>query len=351
VLLADALERLPKVELHCHVEGTMRPATVVELATKHGIDLPTADPTELYHYDSLDGFLRVFWLVQSTLATRDDWARLAYESVVDGAAHGLVHRETFFTPTRHLASGQDLAEIIAGLDEGLAAAEAETGASCHLIADMDRAFGPAAGLEQVERLVELRRSGAAGTERVIGVGLDSTELGVDPLTYLPAYEAARAAGLRLTAHQGETTPAATIASVVDGLGVERVDHGYSVLGDPELVVRMAAERIPLTVCPNSNVRIANVVERLEDHVYPEMRASGLLATLNTDDPAMTDLDLGIEYRSVAAAFGWGWDDMVGIALDGVEACWLDEADKARLRSVIDRAATELAPDDNGVRRV
>ena len=88
-------------------------------------------------------------------------------------------------------------------------------------------------------------------------------------------------------------------------------------------------RVPLTVCPNSNVRIANVFERLEDHVYPQLRASGLLATLNTDDPALSDLDLGIEYRSVAAAFGWGWDDMVAIALDGVEACWLDETDKAR----------------------
>ena len=103
-------------------------------------------------------------------------------------------------------------------------------------------------------------------------------------------------------------------------------------------------RIPLTVCPNSNVRIANVFARLEDHVYPQLRASGLLATLNTDDPALSDLDLGIEYRSVAAAFGWGWDDMVAIAFDGVEACWLDETDKAVLRSNIKAAATALAPD-------
>ena len=145
VTLAEALDRLPKVELHCHVEGTMRPATLVELASRHGIELPTADPTELYRYDSLDGFLRVFWLVQSTLMTRDDWARLAYESVVDGAVHGLIHRESFFTPVRHLAGGQDLADIVAGLDEGFVAAEAETGVTCRLIADMDRAFGPAAG--------------------------------------------------------------------------------------------------------------------------------------------------------------------------------------------------------------
>jgi adenosine deaminase len=264
--------------------------------------------------------------------------------VVDGASHGLAHRESFFTPARHLAAGQDLAAIVAGLDEGIGAAEAETGASCLLIADMDRAFGPEAGLELVERLTELRRSHATGIDRVIGVGLDSTERGVDPVSFMPAYEAARAAGFRLTAHQGETTPPSTIATCIDVLGVERIDHGLSIVEDPDLVRRLADDGTPLTVCPTSNVRIANAFERLEDHVYPQMRSSGLLATLNTDDPTLINLDLGAEYRSVAAAFGWGWDEMVAIALDGVEACWLDDAGKAELRQRIDEAAVALAPD-------
>ena len=140
-----AMTRLPKVELHCHVEGTMRPATVAELAARNGHALPTDDPTELYHYVSLDDFLTVFWLVQSTLGSRDDWARLAYESVLDAAACGVVYRETFFTPARHLEAGQDLADIVAGLAEGLAAGEAETGTRVMLICDMDRAYGGAAG--------------------------------------------------------------------------------------------------------------------------------------------------------------------------------------------------------------
>ncbi|HXJ66556.1 MAG TPA: adenosine deaminase [Actinomycetota bacterium] len=341
--LARALDRLSKVELHCHVEGTMRPGTLIDLANSHGIELPTNDPTELYRYDSLDGFLSVFWVVQSTLVTREDWARLGYESVVDGAAHGLVHRESFFTPTRHLDAGQDLADIVAGLDEGLAAAEAETGATCLLIADMDRAFGPEKGLAQVERLVDLRRSGAAGFDRVIGVGMDSTETGVDPTTYAAAYEAARAGGFRLTAHQGENSGPREVVAALDVLGVDRVDHGYSILADPDLVARVAGDRVPLTVCPNSNVRIANSFERLEDHVYPELRAKGVLATLNTDDPALSDLDLGYEYASVAAAFGWSWEDMVSIALDGVEACWLDDEAKAALRDRLRLAAVDLAP--------
>jgi adenosine deaminase len=284
--LGAALDALPKVELHCHLEGAMRPETVVDLARANAVPLPTSDPTELYRYDSLDGFLRVFWLVQSTLARREDWARLGYEAVVDGAGHGVVHREAFFTPARHLAGGQDLADIVAGLAEGVAAAEAETGATCLLIADMDRAFGPAAGLEQVELLAGLRRSGAPGMERVIGVGMDSTEQGIDPVSYLAAYESARAAGFRLTAHQGENSPAAAIADCLDVLGVERIDHGLPVLDDPGLVARMAGDRIPITVCPTSNIRIANAFARLEDHTLPQMRRAGLLATVNTDDPAL-----------------------------------------------------------------
>ncbi|MDQ1428397.1 MAG: adenine deaminase, partial [Acidimicrobiaceae bacterium] len=263
--LDEALDQLPKVELHCHVEGTMRRATVVDLATRNGIALPTTDLDDLYRYHSLDEFLTVFWLVQSCLAGRDDWARLAYESVVDAAAHGRVYAETFFTPARHLAAGQRLGDIVAGLAAGIEAAEAETGAQCFLIADMDRAFGPSAGGDLVAEVASLRRQGAPGAERVIGVGMDSTEIGVDPTSFLPAYTAARSAGLRLTAHQGEDTGPTAIAAALDVLGAERIDHGLSLLQDPELTRRIAGERIPLTVCPTSNVVIANKVASLAEH--------------------------------------------------------------------------------------
>ena len=198
---ADAFDRIPKVELHCHVEGTVRPDTVVELARKAGRPLPVADPRQLYRYDSLDSFLTVFWLVQEVLLEPADWARVAYESLVDASAHGLRYREMFFTPARHLAAGQDLAGIVAGLTDGIEAAEAETRVRCRLIADIDRAFGPAAGLELVEALGDLRRRGFG--ERIIAVGADSTELGVDLAAFAPAFDAARRLGLRRTCHAGE----------------------------------------------------------------------------------------------------------------------------------------------------
>lgn len=334
--LDDALDELPKVELHCHVEGTMRPATVLELAAANGVALPTRDLDELYRYGSLDEFLAVFWLVQSCLKTRDDWARLAYESVVDGAAHGRVYAETFFTPARHLAEGQRLADIVAGLTEGIEAAERETGARCMLIADMDKAYGPKAGAELVEQIGALRRR-----DRIVGLGMDSTEIGVDPRSFATAYAAAGRLGLRKTGHQGEDTGPETIAACLDVLGLERIDHGLSLLADPELTGRVAAERIPLTVCPTSNIVIANRVKSLAEHPFRAMRERHVLATLNTDDPAMTDLDLGREYRAVAGAYGWSFADMVEISLDGVEACWLDEDDKRALRARIREEADRL----------
>lgn len=337
---AEALDRLPKVELHCHVEGTMRPDTLAELAAKSGHQLGTADPRDLYRYDSLDEFLNVFWLAQSCLTSRDDWARLAHESVVDGAAHGLIYRESFFTPARHLSSGQDLEDIVLGLEDGLAAGEEATGLTVMLICDMDRAYGGAAGLELVERLVELRRRGKAG--RVIGVGMDSTESGIDPAEYLGAYRLAGSSGLRLTGHQGENSPPSAIRYDVEVLGVERIDHGFSILDDPAVAQLLVDRGIPLTVCPGSNVRIGNLVARLEDHPWPRMAAAGLHLTLNSDDPAFMSSNIGVEYAELARAFDYSFDDMTAISLAGVDAAWLTAAEKFALRSRITTAAVELA---------
>jgi adenosine deaminase len=339
----DVYDAIPKVELHCHAEGTVRPSTVLELARKNGRELPTDDPTELYRYTSLNSFLAIFWLVQELLADREDWARAAYESVVDAAPHGLRYREMFFTPARHLAAGQDLAEIVAGLTEGVDRAEAEAGARCMLICDIDRAYGGAAGLDLIERLVALRRSGRA--DRVIGMGMDSTERGVDPRDFAEAFRVGKAAGLRLTSHAGEDTGPKNIAIALDALGIERIDHGLAILEDETLTQRVAEARIPLDVCPNSNIVIANKYARLEEHPFRRMREAGLLATLNTDDPAMTDLDLGKEYRTVARALQMPWSEVEATALDGVEATWLDDGDKRALRAQFERELASIRPAD------
>jgi adenosine deaminase len=337
--LVEALDRLPKVELHCHIEGTMRPQTVADLAAKNGRTLPVDDPADLYRYGSLDEFLSVFWLVQECLGDREDWARLAYESVLDGAAHGLVYRESFFTPARHLEMGQRLDDIVAGLEEGLAAGEQETGARVMLIADMDRAYGGQPGLEMIEGVVELKRQGKA--ERVIGMGMDSTELGVDPADFLPAYRLGRSSGLRLTAHQGENSPPSAIVFDVEELGAERIDHGISILDDPAAARLMRDRGIPLTVCPISNVEIANLFGSVAEHPWPQMQQAGLHVTLNTDDPAMIEDDLGKEYATLAEAHSYGFPEMVDISLAGADATWLAEDELRRLRERIITEAADL----------
>ena len=338
-----ALRALPKVELHCHVEGTMRPDTVAGLARKNGVPLPGGNVRDLYHYRSLDEFLTVFWLVQSVLRDRDDWARLGYESVLDGAAAGRVYAEVFVTPARHLAAGQTLASVLEGLVAGLAAGDAETGSQTRVIVDMDRAYGPAAGLQLVTELTALRRASAPGADRVIGIGMDSTELNVDPLSFAPAYRAAAAAGLRRTGHQGENSPASAVGAVATELGAERIDHGLSLAGDPGLVAQFAERRIPLTMCPTSNVVIANAFGSVADHPLPALRDAGVLVTVNTDDPALTDLDLAREYAACAAAWNWTWDEMVQLALDGVEASWLDTEAKRALSGRVRAEAARLRP--------
>jgi adenosine deaminase len=334
----DRFDRIPKVELHCHVEGTVRPTTVLELAAKAGRPLPVDDPAELYRYDSLDSFLAVFWLVQETLVSREDWARITYESLIDGAAHGLRYREMFFTPARHLAAGQDLGAIVAGLTEGIEAAEAETRVRCVLIADIDRAYGPAAGLEFVEALGALRRAGAG--ERVIGIGADSTELGVDLRTFKPAFDLARRLGLRRTCHAGEAVGVGpeNIRIAIDVLQAERIDHGVAIAEDRALMREVADARIPLTVCPTSNVVIANRYRSLTEHPLLELLESGLLLTINTDDPAMAELDLGAEYRNVANAFGLDVEAMRVLAREGIESTWLADSERRALLAEFDAAA-------------
>jgi adenosine deaminase len=334
--IGGRFDQIPKVELHCHVEGTVRPTTVLELAAKAGRPLPVEDPTDLYRYSSLDSFLSVFWLVQETLVSRDDWARIAYESLIDGSVHGLRYREMFFTPARHLAAGQDLGAIVAGLTEGIEAAEAERNVRCMLVADIDRAYGPGAGLELVDQLGKLRRSGAA--ERVIGIGADSTELGVDLTGFAPAFTAARRLGFRRTCHAGEAVGVgpANIVIAIDILGAERIDHGIAIVEDPGLMARVAADRIPLTVCPTSNVAIANRFASLREHPLREIRDAGVPVTINTDDPAMMNLDLGQEYRRVAEAFELEFEELGSMAIDGIESTWLDETDRRSMTSEFGR---------------
>jgi adenosine deaminase len=324
---------IPKVELHCHVEGTLRPTTAAELGTRYGLPIPERMTTRsgrrgaLSDYESLNDFLDDYWKGQALLQTPDDWRRLGYESMVDGAAHGLRYRESFFTPTRHLDAGQSLGSIVAGLSQGLMDAESDTGAVGVLICDMDRAYGGAAGRRLIEELVALRPA------TVIGVGMDSTELGVDLREYADALRIAKRNGFRVVTHAGEDTGPENIRIALS-MGVERIDHGLSVSDDPELVREVSDRVIPFTVCPSSNELIAKKTT-IQAHPLRRMFDEGVLVSVNTDDPGFTGVDLGMEY-ALLLENGWTLDGVQQLAKDAVTSSFLEPAAKFELHREIEQ---------------
>src|SRR5476649_2339793 len=207
---AEYLRRLPKVELHCHVEGTLRPQTVADLARKHDITLPTTDVDRIYDYETIYEFLEIFRLVNSTVIEQADFARIAYESLEDGVTLGnLKYREMFFNPTLHTTRGVAMSTIIDGLIDGCVAAEADFGVRCRLIADVYRQDPPAMALQMTQEVIEHRR------DEVIGLGMDAAEAPDPPERFAECFALAARAGLHRTSHASEDAPPVNITTCLD----------------------------------------------------------------------------------------------------------------------------------------
>jgi len=322
---ADSPMRLlPKVELHCHVEGTARASTVGELAAKHGVPLGVDDPDDLYIYESLADFLAAFGTVCSAFVEVEDFHRLAYEAAEDAAKAGTRYREMFFSPGFHLDRGVPFHTMWSGIVAGVADGETDHGVRTRLIMDVDKpkGIGPALALLEFAR--------TADRDLLLGVGGDSTERGLDHHMFEPLIKEAKNLGLKTCFHCGEDGPAENIQIMVEA-GLDRIDHGTHLLDLPDLVKRVVDEQIPLTSCPSSNAEIG-VVDSLEAHPFADQLAAGALMTLNSDDPAFFRFDLADEYERIATTFGYDHNAMVAIRDNAIDASWLDDTDKASLRT-------------------
>jgi adenine deaminase len=278
--LLSLLRAAPKAELHIHIEGSLEPELIFELARRNGIALPYADVQALraaYAFKDLQSFLDVYYAGASVLVTEDDFDAMAWAYFERAARDNVVHCEVFFDPQTHTARGIDMGVVIRGLDRAASRAEAELGLSVRLILCFLRHLSEDDALATLEAALPYR-------DKFIGVGLDSSEKGHPPEKFARVFERARAQGLRLVAHAGEEGPPAYIWSALDMLHVERIDHGVRCLEDPRLVERLALERLPLTVCPLSNVKL-RVFDDLGRHNVPALLAAGLCVTINSDDPA------------------------------------------------------------------
>ncbi len=325
VAAAAHVRRLPKVELHCHVEGAARAATIAALAARNGVELPVADPNDLFVFSDLGEFLRIYDVICRSLVTADDFARITYEALADGAAAGVRYREMFFSPGFVLRFGVPIETVWAGIRAGLAAAHADLDIRCRMMLDIDKPSGPAHALEMAAFAASCDR------DELVGMGADSVERGIDHRAFAPAFRAAAASGLRRTCHAGEDGPAEHIAIAVDVLGAERIDHGFRLLDDPELTARVVDAGIPLTVCPTSNVVIANVVPDVASHPLERQRAAGVRVTINSDDPGMMRFDIADEYEAVHAAFGYDLETMEDFSLGAIDASFAPADEKGALR--------------------
>jgi len=320
------LRHVPKVELHCHFEGTVRAATFAQLALRHEITLPTDDVGRLYDYQTIYEFLEIFAMVSSTLIDRQDFALAAYESLADGVNLGnLRYREMFFNPTLHTRRGVPMDTVIDGLIDGIRDAETDFGVRCRLIADVYRQDDPAVARQMVEDVLACRRP------ELIGLGMDGAEAPDPPEKFVEAYRLAGRNGLRLTSHACEDGPPENAISCLDILGCERLDHGYHVLGSPEVTARCRDQGVFFTCCPTSTSVVYGWPD-LKAHPIRDMVAAGLRVTLNSDDPTMFHTDIGEEYVRLCTALDYGTDQVETFALAGVDAAWLDDDDRALLRA-------------------
>jgi adenosine deaminase len=327
--------QLPKVELHCHVEGSARPTTIAELARKNGVALPVDDPRQLFTFSNLNQFLEIYIIVCSSLRDADDYRRITYEALEDAAAAGVRYREMFFSPGFGIGLGVPVDVIWAGIRQGVLDGTADFDVACRMILDVDKP----SGAQQAVELVTF----AATQDRdlLIGVGGDSVERDVDHRQFAEAFRLAEREGLRRTMHAGEDGPAENIRVAVDELGCERIDHGYRLLDDAALTSELVERRVPVTSCPSSNRLIARLLDDLADHPFRAMRERGVLVTLNSDDPGMMQMDLGDEYAAVADAYDYGLADLGAISLAGIESCWAPADEKAALDARFRRELAEL----------
>ena len=278
--LPALLRSAPKAELHIHIEGSLEPELIFELARRNGVALPYPDVAALraaYAFTDLQSFLDIYYAGASVLLTEDDFDAMATAYFERAARDNVVHCEVFFDPQTHTARGVPIGTVIAGLDRAARRAATELGLSVHLILCFLRHLSEDDALATLDAALPWR-------DKFIGVGLDSSELGHPPEKFARVFARARALGLHVVAHAGEEGPPAYIRSALDVLHAERIDHGVRCLEAPELVARLARERTTLTVCPLSNVKL-RVFDRLERHNLAALLAAGLAVTVNSDDPA------------------------------------------------------------------
>jgi adenosine deaminase len=335
--LAALLREMPKAELHIHIEGSLEPELIFKLAARNGVELPYADVEGLraaYAFKDLQSFLDIYYAGASVLLKAEDFFDMAFAYFQRAAADNVLHAEIFFDPQTHTARGVPIEVVLEGLTHAARRAHAEFGISSKYILCFLRHLSEEEAFATLEQALPHR-------SHFIGVGLDSSERGHPPRKFARVFARCRELGFHLVAHAGEEGPPAYIRDALDELHVERIDHGVRCVEDPALVERLAATRLPLTVCPLSNVKL-RVFDRMADHNMPALLRAGLAATVNSDDPAYFGGYVNQNYLALFEALPQlGVPEALRLARNSFEASFATAEEKAAWGRSLQASAERL----------
>ncbi len=321
------LLRLPKVELHVHLEGSMRPAVLLELARRNGIELPAQDEAGLkrwFRFTDFEHFVKVYLACSRALRSPEDFQLLALDFLTEQAYQNVVYTEVHFTISTHLANGVNGGEVLAALADAIAEGERRHGVTLRLIPDIVRNVG----VEAADRTLEWALAGQK-LGVVPALGLSGSERLYPNEPYREHFAAAQREGLRRVAHAGEHAGPESIRSVLEVCAAERIGHGVRAVEDPALVEELRAAQVPLEVCPTSNVCLM-VTPDLASHPFDRLYRSGLALSVNSDDPAFFNTNLTLEYLRLHQTFGYSAAELAGFSLAALRQSFLPEPERVAL---------------------
>jgi len=330
VVVTSFIEGLPKAELHLHIEGTIEPETMFRLAERNRINLPYEGVEALraaYRFGELQDFLDLYYQGMAVLQKEEDYYDMTWAYLEKARAQNILHAEIFFDPQGHTSRGIAFATVIDGIWHALENGHRRLGISSRLILCFLRDRDANEAMATLEQALPYRH-------RIVGVGLDSAEKGNPPGKFREVFDRARAQGFLTVAHAGEEGPASYVREALDLLHAARIDHGIRALEDPALVARLAHERVPLTVCPLSNVRL-RVVDDIRHHPLRRMMDQGLLVTVNSDDPAYFGGYVNENYAAVRDGLDLSDEDLAQLARTSFEAAFLPPEEKQALVRRVD----------------
>lgn len=323
------IQGLPKVELHLHIEGSLEPELMFKLAKRNGINIPYSSPSELrdaYQFEDLQSFLDLYYQGADALRTEQDFYDLTWEYLERCKADNVIHTEIFFDPQTHTDRGIDFDTVINGITRALDDGCEQLGITSQIIACFLRHLSEESAFETLQSVLKHK-------DKIIGVGLDSSEKGNPPAKFIHVFQQAKEAGLLTVAHAGEEGPAQNISDAIEMLEVSRVDHGVRCVEDEALVTSLIESRMPLTVCPLSNIKLC-VFEDMKHHNIVDLLRKGVAVTINSDDPAYFGGYMTDNFLAVNQAHPMNHEELAKFTLNAIEASFIDDEMKANYRSQV-----------------